>query len=71
MVVSGWEHVGVITPELIFRIRMGGGTSRDVSVYDVSWRPQNDANHQIEIHETILQQVSEECGRFLVGVGTQ
>lgn len=70
VIVSGWEHVGLITPELIFRMRMGGTTATDVSVYDHRWQPQNDANQRIQAAAVELQRVSEECGRFLVGEGT-
>ncbi|MFT7670183.1 MAG: membrane-anchored protein YejM (alkaline phosphatase superfamily) [Planctomycetota bacterium] len=70
MIVSGWEHVGVITPEFIFRMRIGGRGAKDVSVYNQNWQPQNDANEQIKLHESSLQRMSEECRRFLVPLGT-
>lgn len=69
LVVSGWDHVGVITPELIFRMRIGGSTATDISVYDQNWQPQNDANLRILQEEAALQRMSEECSRFLVDQG--
>lgn len=71
VVVSGWEHVGVITPELIFRFRMGGRGPTDISVFDQRWQPQNDANEQIQAYEETLRELSEECERFLVGKDAQ
>ena len=70
VIVSGWDHVGVVTPELIFRMRMGGRSSSDISVYDQRWQPQNDANRQIERHQEQLKRMSEECRRFLVNPST-
>jgi membrane-anchored protein YejM (alkaline phosphatase superfamily) len=71
IVVSGWEHVGVITPEVIFRVRMGGRNATDVSVFDQRWQPQNDANDWIEAHQSSLVELSEECNRFLLGNDAQ
>lgn len=67
VVVSGWEHVGVLSDDLIFRLRMGGRGSQDVSVFGEDWQPKNDAMRHIRERAASLQRASEECGRFLVG----
>lgn len=70
-VVAGWGHVGVITDEFIYRVRMGGRHSTDISVYDRNWQPQNDANERIEARAELLENLSEECERFLLSNGAQ
>jgi len=71
IVVSGWEHVGVVTPEVIFRMPMGSRSPTDISVYDRHWRPQNDADDRIEANEGLLLELSEQCNRFLLSEGTE
>jgi len=65
VVVAGWDHVGLLTPDQVFRVRVGARSATDVSVYDDGWRPHNDAAARIERHAAALGELSDECRRFL------
>jgi len=70
-VVSGWAHVGVLTDQGIFRVRMGGKGGHDIDVFDESWQPQADAETRILEEAQTLRRVSDECRRFLLGAEAQ
>lgn len=70
-VVSGWSHVGVLSPEGIFRVRMGGHGSLDIDVFDAKWQPRPDATRRIEEAAPALEKLTEECERFLLTDGAQ
>lgn len=65
-IVAGWEHVGLVTDDGIFRVRMGGWGPLDVEVFDRAWRPLDDAGARIVAHAESLERLAEGCRRFLL-----
>lgn len=68
-VVSGWSHVGILAPDGVYRVRMGGHGQLDVDVFDAHWHPLPDAASRIEATAPLLEALTEECERFLLTEG--
>jgi membrane-anchored protein YejM (alkaline phosphatase superfamily) len=65
LVVAGWGHVGLVAGEDLLRMRAGGRSALDVTVFDRRWRPRPDAALRLEAHRPALERMTEACRRFL------
>jgi membrane-anchored protein YejM (alkaline phosphatase superfamily) len=65
-VVAGWAHLGLLTSDGIYRVRMGGRSMSDIDVFDAAWQPRQGALQLILGHAEALEELSEECQRFLL-----
>jgi len=64
-VVSGWEHVGLLTEEGIFRVRMGGRSVTEIDVFDSNRRKLPGALALIGSRAAALEELADSCQRFL------
>jgi membrane-anchored protein YejM (alkaline phosphatase superfamily) len=65
-VVAGWAHLGLLTEDGIFRVRMGGRSLSDIDVFDAAWQPRSGALQLILKRAGALEELSAECQRFLL-----
>ena len=65
-VVADWAHLGLLTDDGIFRVRMGGRSLSDIDVFDAAWQPREGALQLILGRAGALEELSTECQRFLL-----
>jgi len=65
LTVAGWEHLGLLVGDDVFRVKMDSNSPLDVDVFDASWRPRLDQAGPYLRQRASLEQLAAECRVFL------
>ncbi|MDP6538107.1 MAG: sulfatase-like hydrolase/transferase [Planctomycetota bacterium] len=65
LVVAGWEHLGLIVGDEVFRVGVEARSPLDVEVFDLAWRPVADPGGAYLRELPRIEALARECTRFL------
>ncbi|MED6335129.1 MAG: sulfatase-like hydrolase/transferase [Planctomycetota bacterium] len=71
LTVAGWEHLGLILGDEVFRVGVEARSPLDVEVFDLSWKPVADPGGAYLREYNRIETLARECTQFLASEPTR